>query len=71
MTSFVRSAIECDPCMKVYLRQNSIEFSQGVEEQLLIFLSCFSPERVKKLQKFINFCLKVVHDANLKLSQST
>ena len=57
--------------MKVYLWQNSIEFSQGVEEQLLIFLSCFSPERVKKLQKFINFCLKVGHDANLKLSQST
>ena len=25
-----------------------------------------SPRRVKKLQKFINFCLKVGHSANLK-----
>ena len=38
----------------------------GVEEQLLIFSSCLSPGRVKKLQKFINFCLKVGHSANLK-----
>jgi len=39
--------------------------------QLLIFLSCLSPGRVKKLQKFINSCLKVGHSANLKHSQST
>ena len=38
----------------------------GVEEQLLIFSSCLSPGRVKKLQKFINVCLKVGHSANLK-----
>ena len=43
----------------------------GVEEQLLIFSSCLSPGRVKKLQKFINFCLKVGHSANLKHSKST
>ena len=29
--------------------------------QLLIFSSCLSPGRVKKLQKFINLCLKVGH----------
>ena len=39
--------------------------------QLLIFLSCLSPGRVKKLQKFINSCLKVGHSANLKHSKST
>ena len=33
----------------------------GVEEQLLIFSPCLSPGRVKKLQMFINFCLKVGH----------
>ena len=33
--------------------------------QLLIFSSCLSPGRVKKLQKFINLCLKVGHSANL------
>ena len=38
----------------------------GVEEQLLIFSSCLSPGRVKKLQKLRNFCLKVGHSANLK-----
>ena len=39
----------------------------GVEEQLLIFsASCLSPGRVKKLQKLINFCLKVGHSSNLK-----
>ena len=38
---------------------------------LPIFSSCLSPERVKKLQKFINFCLKVGHSANLKHSNST
>ena len=43
----------------------------GVEEQLLIFSSCLSPGRVKKLQKFINFGLKVGHSANLKHSKST
>ena len=43
----------------------------GVEEQLLIFSSCLSPGRVKKLQKFIKFCLKVGHSANLKHSKST
>ena len=43
----------------------------GVEEQLLIFSSCLSPGRVKKLQKFIKFCLKVGHSANLKRSKST
>ena len=30
-----------------------------------------SPGRVKKLQKFINFCIKVSHSANLKHSKST
>ena len=39
--------------------------------QLLIFLSCLSPGRVKKLQKFINSCLKVGHSANLKHSKSS
>ena len=43
----------------------------GVEEQLLIFSSCLSPGRVKKLQKFINFCLEGGHSANLKHSKST
>ena len=45
----------------------------GVEKQLLISSSCFiiSPGRVKKVQKFINFCLKVGHGANLKHSKST
>ena len=43
----------------------------GVEEQLLIFWSCLSPGRIKKLQKFINFCLKVGHSATLKHSKST
>ena len=44
----------------------------GVEEQLLILsASCLSPGRVKKLQKFINFCLKVGHSSNLKHSKST
>ena len=43
----------------------------GVEEQLLIFSSCLSPGRVKKLQKFINFCLYVGHSGNLKHSKST
>ena len=38
---------------------------------LLIFSSCLLPGRVKKLQKFINFCLKVGHSANLKHSKST
>ena len=39
----------------------------GVEEQLLIFsASCLLPGRVKKLQKFINFCLKVGLRSNLK-----
>ena len=33
----------------------------GVEEQLLIFSSCLSPGRVKKLEMFINFCLEVGH----------
>ena len=42
-----------------------------VEEQLLIFSSCLSPGRVKKLQKFINFSLKVGHSANLKHTEST
>ena len=43
----------------------------GVEEQLLIFSSCLTPSGVKKFQKFINFCLKVGHSANLKRSKST
>ena len=45
----------------------------GVEEQLLISSSYFiiSPGRVKDFQKFINFCLKVGHSANLKHSKST
>ena len=33
--------------------------------------SFLSPGRVKKLQKFVNFCLKVGHSANLKHSKST
>ena len=49
--------------------------SLGVEEQLpaelLIFWSCLSPGRVKKLQMIINFCLKVDHSANLNASKST
>ena len=43
----------------------------GVEEQLLIASSCLSPGRLKKLPKFISFCLKVGHSANLKHSNST
>ena len=50
----------------------------GVDEQVLIFsascifpASCLSPGRVKKLQKFLNFCLKVGHSSNLKHSKST
>ena len=43
----------------------------GVEEQLLMFSSCLSPGRVKKLQKFINVCHTVGHSANLKHSKST
>ena len=39
--------------------------------QMLIFSSCLSPGRVKKLQKFIYFSLKVRHGANLKHSKST
>ena len=38
--------------------------------QLLIFSSYLSAERVKKLEKFINFCLKVGHSAN-QVSKST
>ena len=38
--------------------------SLGVTEQLLIFFSCLLPGRVRKLQKFINFCLTVGHRAN-------
>ena len=45
--------------------------SLGVKEQLLIFSSCLSPGRVKKLQKFISFCLKVGHSAYLKHSKFT
>ena len=50
--------------------------SLGVEEQLLISSSCSSssscsPGRVKRLQKFINVCLKVDHSANLKHSKFT
>ena len=44
--------------------------SLGVEVQLLIF-SSLSPGSVKTFQKFINFCLKVGHSANLKHSKST
>ena len=33
--------------------------------------SFLSPRRVKKLQKFVNLCLKVGHSANLKHSKST
>ena len=36
-----------------------------------IFSSCLSPGRVKKLQMFINFGLKVEHSAILKHSEST
>ena len=43
----------------------------GVEEQLLISSSFLSPGPVEKLQKFINFCLKVGYSANLKHSKST
>ena len=49
--------------------------SLGVEEQLpaelLIFSSCLSPGRVKKLQMIINFCLKADHSSNLNPSKST
>ena len=44
--------------------------SLGVEEQLLIFSSLL-PALVKRLQKFVNFCLKVDHSANLKHIKST
>ena len=42
-----------------------------VEEQLLTPSSCLSPGRIKKLQKFIDFCLRVGDRANLKESKST
>ena len=61
------------PCEKLKHRETHgriVSLDQlrlGVEEQLLIFsVSCLSPGRVKKLQKFINFCLKVGHSSNLK-----
>ena len=38
---------------------------------LMTFSSWLSPGRVKKLQKFINFCLKVGHSATLKRLKST
>ena len=47
------------------------EIGSLVMEQLLISSSCLSPRTVKKLQNFINFCLKVGHSANLKHSKST
>ena len=46
-------------------------WSWGVEEQLLFSSSCLSPGQIKKLQKLINFCLKVGHSANLKHSKPT
>ena len=51
--------------------QQVAQQTSNPEEQLLIFSSCWSLGRVKKLQKFINFCLKVGHRANLKHSKST
>ena len=59
-------------------RQNRDQLRLGVDEQVLILsascifpASCLSPGRVKKLQKFINFCLKGGHSSNLKHSKST
>ena len=43
----------------------------GSRRAIAIFSSCLSPGRVTKLQKFIHFCLKVGHSANLKRSKST
>ena len=53
------------------LKNRELGPAWGVTEQKLICLSCLSPGRVKKLQKFITFCLKVGHSVNLKHSKST
>ena len=54
-----------------YCRNCELGPAWGVKEQLLISLSCLSPGWVKKIQKFINFCLKVCHSGNLKHIKST
>ena len=61
--------------LKIHERQGrivSLDQLMGVGEQLLlIFSSCLLAGRVKKLQMFINFCLKVDYSANLNHSKST
>ena len=55
-------------------RQNlSLDQLGESNSSLQISSSCFiiSPGRVKKVQKFVNFCLKVGHSVNLKHSKST
>ena len=54
-----------------YCRNCELGPAWGVKEQLLISLSCLSPGWVEKIQKFINFCLKVCHGGNLKHIKST
>ena len=53
------------------LKNRELGPAWGVTEQWLICSSCLSPGRVKKLQKFTTFCLKVGHSVNLKYSKST
>ena len=54
-----------------YCRNCELGPAWEVKEQLLISLSCLSPGWVEKIQKFINFCLKVCHSGNLKHIKST
>ena len=44
---------------------------RAIADLFVMFTRCLLPGRVKKLQKFTNFCLKVGHSANLKRSKST
>ena len=44
---------------------------RAIADLFVMFTRCLSPGRVKKLQKFMNFCLKVGHSVNLKRSKST
>ena len=44
---------------------------RAIADLFVMFTRCLSPGRVKKLQKFMNFCLKVGHSVNLKHSKST
>ena len=50
---------------------DQLESRRAIADLFVMFTRCLSPGRVKKLQKFINFCLKVGHSANLKRSKST